>query len=47
MTKPKRLTGKERKWTAKDLMIYGNKTVKNKNIIHNTKKGIHGLCLSL
>ena len=33
--KVKRLTGHERKLTSKNLMIYGNKDVRNKNILLN------------
>lgn len=33
--KVKRLSGNERKQTGKNLMIYGNKDVRNKNIILN------------
>ena len=35
LLKLKRLAGNERKSTAKNLMIFGNKDVRNKNILLN------------
>jgi hypothetical protein len=38
LKKVKRLSGNERKLTAKNIMIYGNKDVRNKNILLNRDK---------